>query len=95
MAETGLAQPAKMSLARGEHFIGNGQKPLNKKMLDEATKYIAYDPFDQNWPEINRLIVGPDTDLYFRDQKSLDDTIIKIYDDMDQQKLKLGETARR
>jgi len=91
MAEAGLAQPAKISLARSEHFSGHPGKPLNKKMLDEAVRYICYDPFDPNWPEINRMAISPNLDLYFRDEKSLDETLQKIRDDMERLKLAIGK----
>lgn len=82
MADTGLAQPAKISLARGEHWAGSPDKPLNKKMLDEATKYIQFEPFHEKWPEINREIIQPNLDYYFVNKKELSEVLADIEGEM-------------
>jgi multiple sugar transport system substrate-binding protein len=91
MALTGLAQPAKMSLARGKNWATDKGKPDNKKMLDAAVKYITFDPFDLAWPEVWNSIVSPNLDLYFRDQKSLDDSLQTIEKDMSGKNIRFGK----
>jgi multiple sugar transport system substrate-binding protein len=91
MAEAGLAQPAKMSLARGPAFMQDGKMPLNKKMLDEATKFCVWDPFSQSMYEIMNGVVYPSLDLYFQNQKSLDEVLTKIEREVKEKKLNLSE----
>lgn len=78
MAKTGLAQPAIKSLANSEYFADNGEKPLNKRMLDEATKYISFDPFHPNWSQASSTIIGMNLDLFFRNETTLDEALKKI-----------------
>ncbi len=78
MAKTGLAQPAIRSLANSEHFSENGELPLNKRMLDEATKYVNYDPFHANWSKANSTIIGMNMELFFRNEISLDEALKRI-----------------
>ena len=78
MAESGLAQPAKMSLARSEHFFGSKGQPLHKQFLDKAVKSIVYEPFLTDWMEINGTYIQPNFDLYFRNQLTLEQALQKI-----------------
>lgn len=71
LAESGLAQPANRKIAESEHFAGSNKPPLNKKMLNEAVKYIAYDPFNSKWREIRELYINPEFDLMFNNLKSV------------------------
>ena len=58
LAQTGLAQPAMMSVASGPDFL-DGKDPQNKKMLLEAVKYVKYMPMAKNTSEIQYGILGP------------------------------------
>jgi ABC-type glycerol-3-phosphate transport system substrate-binding protein len=78
MAKTGLAQPAIRSLANSEYFAENGEKPLNKRMLDEATKYISFEPFHPNWSQFNNTVIWLNIDLYLRNEISLDEALKRI-----------------
>lgn len=61
LAQTGLAQPAIMEMAKSKDFL-DGQKPLNKKMLLKACDYIVFTPFDARWTEMLSQVVGPEMD---------------------------------
>ena len=78
MAKTGLAQPAIRNLVLGVNFNENGKKPLNKRMLDGAVKYINFDPFHPKWTGFNNNVIGMNLDLYFRNQTTLDEALKKI-----------------
>jgi len=78
LAESGLAQPANIKIAEGEHFAGNNMKPLNKKMLNEAVKYTVYDPFNSKWREIRDLYINPEFDLMFNGLKPVKDAVDAI-----------------
>ncbi len=51
LAKGGLAQPANRRIAEGEYWAKSKEKPLNKKMLNEAVKYAVYEPFHPKWQE--------------------------------------------
>jgi len=78
LAESGLAQPANKKIAEGEHFAGSNKQPLNKKMLNEAVKYIVYDPFNSKWREIRDLYINSEFDLMFNNLKSVKDSVDAI-----------------
>jgi ABC-type glycerol-3-phosphate transport system substrate-binding protein len=61
LAATGLAQPAIVAVAESPAFL-DGQKPLNKKMLLEAVKYVKYSPMAKNAAEVTNGIVVPQLD---------------------------------
>jgi len=58
LAQTGLAQPAMMSVASGPDFL-DGKDPQNKKMVLEAVKYVKYMPMAKNTSEVQYGILGP------------------------------------
>ncbi|RKY37639.1 MAG: hypothetical protein DRP73_01420 [Candidatus Omnitrophota bacterium] len=78
MASTGLAQPARISVAQGPYWAENNQKPLNKGMLNTAVKYIVFPPFHPRWREVEELYLKPELDLVFNGQKDLDSAVEKI-----------------
>jgi len=67
LAATGLAQPAIMSVANSPIFL-DGQKPMNKKMLLEAVKYVKYSPMAKNSSEVANGIVVPQLDRVWSNQ---------------------------
>lgn len=67
LAATGLAQPAIMSAANSPLFL-DGKKPMNKKMLLEAVKYVKYMPMAKNSAEIQNGIVVPQLDRVWSNQ---------------------------
>lgn len=64
LADTGLAQPANQVIARGKHWAGSvDQPPANKGMLNDAVKYVVYDPFHPLWREAWDKYIVPQMDL--------------------------------
>lgn len=78
LAESGLAQPANRKISEGEHWAGSTKPPLNKKMLNEAVKYVVYDPFHSKWREARDLYIYPEFDLMFNGLQSPEDAVGKI-----------------
>lgn len=70
LAETGLAQPAMMSIAMSSLWANDGKIPYNKKMLDAAMKYVIYDPFTPAWREAKEMYIIPELDLLFGGKKT-------------------------
>lgn len=70
LAETGLAQPAMMSVAMSKYWADDGKVPYNKKMLDRAMKYVVYDPFTPVWREAKEMYIIPELDLLFANKKT-------------------------
>lgn len=78
LGDTGLAQPARMSIAASEHFAYDGKKPKNKAILLESVKNVVYEPFHPRWNEIYRKYIAPELDLYNLNKQSLDTALKKI-----------------
>jgi len=78
LAETGLAQPANRRIAEGEHWAGSTKRPLNKKMLNKAVKYVVYEPFHPRWREARDLYIYPEFDLVFNGLESPEEAVKKI-----------------
>ena len=70
LADTGLAQPAMIEIAKGEHWIGGDLPPKNKAMLNDAMKYVIYEPFHPAWREAKELYINPEFDLLFLGKKT-------------------------
>jgi len=71
LAQTGLAQPAIIDIAKSSQWAGDDKPPRNKKMLDDAMNYVIYDPFHPAWREAKELYIYPDLDLVFAGKKTL------------------------
>lgn len=69
LAETGLAQPAIMSIAMSNLWANDGKVPYNKKMLDGAMRYVVYDPFTPVWREAKEMYIIPELELLFGGKK--------------------------
>ncbi|MFA5143650.1 MAG: sugar ABC transporter substrate-binding protein [Candidatus Omnitrophota bacterium] len=70
LADTGLAQPALVEIAQGVHWLGSDLPPRNKRMLDEAMKYVVYSPFHPKWRELQDLYINPQFDLLFSGKRT-------------------------
>lgn len=70
LAERGLAQPSRIDVASGPAFALNQQPPANKKMLNEAVKYIEFSPFHPRWREIEEKYLKPQLELVFNGKRS-------------------------
>jgi multiple sugar transport system substrate-binding protein len=75
LADTGLAQPAIRDIAQSGHWALDNKKPKNKSMLDEAMKYVIYEPFHPAWREAKELYINPELDMVFSGKKSVEDAV--------------------
>ncbi len=78
MARRGLAQPALRTVAESDAWALNDSPPANKKMLNEAVKYIVFDPFHPRWREIEAKFITPEFDLLKSGKKTAEEAIQKI-----------------
>jgi multiple sugar transport system substrate-binding protein len=78
MAMTGLAQPARISVAESKFWAKNNQPPLNKAMLNKAVEYIVFPPFHPKWREIEKKYLQPKLDLIFNEEKDLEQGINEV-----------------
>jgi multiple sugar transport system substrate-binding protein len=70
LAQTGLAQPAMMSVAESKAFLDK-LPPLNKKMLLKAVKYAIFPPLATNFAEVENGLVYPALDDVWDGRKSV------------------------
>ena len=70
LAKRGLAQPSRIAVAEGESWAGDPAPPANKKMLNEAVRYIHFSPFHPGWREIEEKYLEPKLDLIFNGKKT-------------------------
>ncbi|MDO8536014.1 MAG: sugar ABC transporter substrate-binding protein [Candidatus Omnitrophota bacterium] len=75
LADTGLAQPAIKDIAESSHWAFDDKKPKNKAMLDEAMKYVIYEPFHPAWREAKELYINPELDMVFSGKRSVEDAV--------------------
>ena len=73
LADRGLAQPARIAVSQGEHWAKNSDPPANKGMLNEAVKYIVFDPFHPRWREIQDKYLVPALELVFTGKKTAEE----------------------
>lgn len=72
LAEAGLAQPARINVAKGEHWAKDDKPPKNKGMLNKAVEYVVYDPFSPSWREIKQLYIKEKLDLVYMGKLSVE-----------------------
>ncbi len=63
LAAAGIAQPASKKIADGPAWAGVSETPLNRKTLNNAVRYIVYNPFHPKWREAWERFVLPQLDL--------------------------------
>ncbi len=83
LADTGLAQPAIIDIVESEHWSLNNNPPKNKKMLDEAMKYVVYEPFHPAWREAEEVYISPELDLVFNGKKTAQEAVGTFIDKVD------------
>ncbi len=83
-AEAGLAQPANHLIAEGPYWAGSSLPPANKKMLNEAVKYVTYNPFHPAWRKIADLYINPELDLVYSGKETPKQAMHKIVPKIDQ-----------
>lgn len=70
LAQRGLAQPSRVDVASGDAWAESKEPPANKKMLNEAVKYVVFSPFHPLWREIEEKYLKPQLDLVFNGKKT-------------------------
>lgn len=85
LARIGLAQPADRKLASSKAWALSKEKPLNKKMLNEAVKYVRFDPFSPHWNYITKSIMSIKLDPVFLGQEKLRPVLETITKDIDRE----------
>ena len=78
LAMTNLAQPAHQVIASGPAWALRRDPPRNRAMLNEAVKYIVFDPFHPKWSYLQNSIINPEMELYILQRQELDKTVKKI-----------------
>ncbi len=78
LAESGLAQPAFKDIALGPLFAGSPLPPKNKKMLNEAVKYIVFEPAHPRWKEARERYLEPKLELVFSGKISLEKALKEV-----------------
>lgn len=78
LTDIGLTQPSIKSIAEGPHFAGSPALPKNKAMLNDAIRYVVYEPFHSKWREINELYLAPELDLVFNGTETVKEAVKKI-----------------
>ncbi|MCM8761422.1 MAG: sugar ABC transporter substrate-binding protein [Candidatus Omnitrophica bacterium] len=75
LAETCLAQPAMIPIAMSNLWAYDGKVPHNKKMLNEAMRYVIYEPFSASWREAREMYIIPEWDLVFNGKKTVAEAV--------------------
>jgi len=70
LARRGLAQPSRIKVAESEAWAKNENPPSNKKMLNQAVRYITFSPYCTQWREIQDKYLAPKLDLIFNGKKT-------------------------
>lgn len=78
LAKRGLAQPSRVAVAEGDFWAKDPQLPTNKKMLNEAVKYVVFSPFSEKWREIEEKYLRPELDLVFNGKKTAAESMTKL-----------------
>jgi multiple sugar transport system substrate-binding protein len=94
LADTGLAQPAIKDIAQSGHWASDNKKPKNKPMLDEAMKYVIYEPFHPAWREAKELYINPELDMVFSGKRSVEDAVKSFTVKVDGLLKKTGEKGK-
>ncbi len=84
LAERGLAQPSRMDVASGPAWATSKEPPANKKMLNDAVKYVVFSPFHPRWREIEEKYLKPQLDLVFNGKKTAAEVAQQLAPQMNQ-----------
>ncbi len=77
LASQGGLQPAIIKLAESKQFMDDN-KPVNKKIMLEAVKYIVFSPLLKTWDEINIAQLGPVLDDVWSGKSTAEKAMKKI-----------------
>lgn len=84
LAERGLAQPSRVDVASGPSWAESKEPPANKKMLNEAVKYVVFSPFHPLWREVEEKYLKPQLDLVFNGKKTAAEVAQQLTPQMNQ-----------
>lgn len=84
LAERGLAQPSRVDVASGPAWAESKEPPSNKKMLNEAVRYVSFSPFHPLWREMEEKYLKPQLDLVFNGKKTAADAAKELTPQMNQ-----------
>ncbi len=84
-AKKGLSQPARVSVAKSDVFAKDAASPENKKMLNDAVKYVVFSPFHPKWREIEEKYIRPQLDLLFSGKKAAHEVAKEIVPKIDEE----------
>ncbi len=84
-AKRGLAQPARISVAKSAVFADDPMPPVNKQMLNEAVQHVIFSPFHSGWREIEEKYINPQLDLVFSGKKTAAEMIRELAPEINRQ----------
>ena len=84
-AKRGLAQPARIAVAKSDAFADDSTAPRNKKMLNEAVQHVVFSPFHPKWREIEEKYIRPKLDLIFNGKQSAAEATKELAPEIDAQ----------
>ncbi len=82
LAKRGLSQPSLIAVAEGDSWAKDPAPPANKKMVNEAVKYIVFSPFHPGWREIQEKYLIPRLDLVFNGKQTAAEAMKAIAPDI-------------
>jgi ABC-type glycerol-3-phosphate transport system substrate-binding protein len=77
LSSQGGLQPAIIKLAESKQFLDD-QKPVNKKIMLDAVKYIKFTPLIKEWEEIGIKYINPELDRVWNDEDTAEKAMKKI-----------------
>jgi len=84
LGKSGLAQPARIAIAKGPAFAEDvALPPANKGMLNRAVKYAVYDPFSPQWREIESKFIQPAFDNIFNGKETVETVVKRLTPEID------------
>ncbi len=83
LAHRGLAQPSRIAVAESDAWAKDPAPPANKKMLNDAVKYIVFSPFHPKWREIEEKYLKPQLDLVFNGKKTAAEVLEQVAPEVD------------
>ena len=93
LAETGLAQPAIIKIAKSPHFIDN-KPPVSKKFLLKAVKYGVFPPATSSWIEALNMYILPGLDKVWTGEKEPEEILPEIVKEVNKRFFKKSRSGR-
>ncbi len=87
LAQTGLAQPAMMDVAKSKYFLDN-QPPKHKDIVLAGVKYVVFVPLMSEWEEINVGTIAPSYDKIWNGKETAEKVIKEMVPNINEQYFK-------